>query len=285
MNQVIAIEQKPVIQYDLLESISKEVSEKIKSLNLDTLKPDEGMLSTIKRTRADLNNNFKVLEEQRKMVKDIILAPYNEFEDKYKQLISSQYKSADVELKELVTTVDKGILDNKINGLITYFEEQNTFDFVSFEDMELKIIKSKSDKAIKAEIDIYLDNVKTSLLTIDTLVNKDRVLAKFQISKDLNHSISEVSIEVQHEEKIRLENEKREEAAKIAKEKREEEEKFAKIEDHQEEKVFFQEETNEPQKEVAPKEEIIQCTFKVIGTREQVVAVRNFMKAQGISYE
>jgi len=74
----------------------------------------------------------------------------------------------------------------------------------------LKIIKSKSDKYIKTEIDEYLANIEMSISTIKTLPNKERVLAKFQMSRDLNRSISETNIEIQREEQIKAQNVERE---------------------------------------------------------------------------
>ena len=176
MSKVIEVTQKPIIEYSVIDEIAQRVETKIESLNIETLDPTDGNLSLIKSTRAELNNDFKTLEEQRKMVKDIVLKDYNIFEDKYKQLIASKFKNADVTLKKMVDTVSDGILQAKINGIKEYFDFVNTYDFVKFEDLELKIIKSKSDKKIKEEIDEYLSNIKQSLETIQTLPNSEKWL-------------------------------------------------------------------------------------------------------------
>lgn len=84
MSKIIEVTQKPIIEYSFIDEIAKNVEAKIESLNIDTLEPTEDNLSVIKSTRAELNNDFKTLEEQRKMVKDIVLKDYNAFEDKYK---------------------------------------------------------------------------------------------------------------------------------------------------------------------------------------------------------
>jgi len=49
----------------------------------------------------DLTKDFNDLENQRKMVKEIIMKDYNLFEDDYKKLISSLFKTADDQLKSL----------------------------------------------------------------------------------------------------------------------------------------------------------------------------------------
>jgi len=210
VSKAVEVTQKPIIAYSMLETISKNVGDKIQSLNIESLEPTEDNLSLIKRTRADLTKDFNDLENQRKMVKEIIMKDYNLFEDDYKKLISSLFKNADDQLKNLASTVDDKILSVKIDGIKDYFNEENTFEFIRFEDLGLKIIKSKSDKSIKTEIDEYLANIKMSISTIETLPNKERVLAKFQMSRDLNRSISETNIEIQREEQIKAQNAERE---------------------------------------------------------------------------
>lgn len=275
---IIVVEQAPIIRYSLLAQISTQVKDKIESLNIDTLEPSEETLKTIKDTRSDLSKEFKTLEEQRKMVKEIVLKDYNEFEDNYKRLIADQFKTADAKLKTLVDAVEDKILTAKVDGLKAYFKENNVFEFISFEHMGLHIIKSKSDKAIKEEIDAYLSSVNDALNTIDTLINKERVLAKFEIYRDLNRAISEVNIEIQREEAIKAKNEaiKAQQEATIA--------KNAQVE--QPKKEIPVEVVYAPKEEVtAIKEEVFQCTFTVYATKAQLSKMKQFLKDEGISYE
>ncbi len=198
-NAVIVVEQKPVIKYELLQQISKSVKTKIESLNIDTLEATEDNLSLVKNTRAELNKDFKELEEQRKLVKDIVLADYNKFEDEYKKLIKEQFESADIKLKSLVNKVDDEILQRKIDGLKEYFNSANKFDFITFENVfaNKKIIKSTSDKSYEKDINEYLVQAEKDIYTITKLENSDRILAKYQICKELNRAIGEVNIEVE----------------------------------------------------------------------------------------
>lgn len=264
--QVIVVEQTPIIQYTLINQISNSVKEKIESLSLDTLEASEDTLTSMKNTRADLSKDFKVLEEQRKMVKEIVLKDYNKFEDDYKRLIASPFKEADDKLKSLVLTVEDKILSNKIDGLKTYFNENNVFEFISFEHMNLHVIKSKSDKAIKEEIDAYLTSVNDSLNTIDTLSNKERVLAKFEIYRDLNRAISEVNIEMQREEAIKAKS-----SAPVEPPKRE----------IPVEVIYVP--NDEPVKQEA--EQVFKCSFTLFATKTQLKALKEFMKSEGITYE
>jgi len=288
VSKAVEVTQKPIIAYSMLETISKNVGDKIQSLNIESLEPNEDNLSLIKRTRADLTKDFNDLENQRKMVKEIIMKDYNLFEDDYKKLISSLFKNADDQLKSLATTVEDKILSVKIDGIKEYFNEENTFEFIKFDDLGLKIIKSKSDKSIKTEIDEYLANIKMSISTIATLPNKERVLAKFQMSRDLNRSISETNIEIQREEQIKSQNEERELQAEERRLMLEESQRIAKAQFREDmtQSQFIEEyqQVPMPQSDIE-EEQVFKCSFSVFATKAQLKQCKEFFAQIGVKYE
>ena len=288
VSKAVEVTQKPIISYKMLEAISINVGEKIKSLNIESLEPTDDNLSLIKRTRADLTKDFNDLENQRKMVKEIIMKDYNLFEDDYKKLISSLFKNADDQLKNLASTVDDKILSVKIDGIKEYFNEENTFEFINFDDLGLKIIKSKSDKSIKTEIDEYLANIKMSISTIETLPNKERVLAKFQMSRDLNRSISETNIEIQREEQIKAQNEERERQAEERRLMLEESQRIAKAQFREDitQSQFIEEHQQVLTPQLITEEEpVFKCTFSVLATKAQLKQCKEFFAQIGVKYE
>jgi hypothetical protein len=271
VSKAIIVTQKPIIAYELLDPISKNVTAKIQSLNIDSLEPTEENLSLIKRTRTELKKDFGDLENARMMAKELIMKDYNILDEQYKKLIQSPFSEADAKLKTLVDKVESGILNIKIDGLKAYFNEQNTHDFVSFNHMGLKIIKSITDKKLTMEIDEYLANIKMSLATIETLPNKERVLAKFQMSRDLNRSISETNIEVQREEQIKAQQVERDRLESERKERQEEAQQFI----------------PEPIIEETTKvdNQVYQAKFTVKATKAQLKELKQFMNDKGIVYE
>lgn len=277
-NQVIVLEQKPIISYDLVEQKGKEVRERIASLNLEAIEANEDNLKILKSTRTELKKDFDLFESQRKMVKDLVMKPYNDFDEAYKAHISSLFKDADIQLKAKVDTVDDEILTIKIDGIKAYFEEVNTFSFLAFSDLDLKIIKSITDKKLKEEIDSFLASVSSNLAMIDTLENKDRVLAKYQIHKDLNRAISEAQIEVKREQEIKAKNE----ADQVAQKEAEEREKQKEAEYVAE--VMPQAEETKAE-ETKPEEKLFKSVFTVVGTRDQFAELKQFMNDKGIRYE
>ena len=269
-SKAIVVTRTPIIAYEMLKPISESITAKIAALDIESLEPTEENLTLIKRTRTDLKKDFDDLENSRKMAKELIMRPYEVLDEQYKKLIAAPFTNADTQLKKLVDKVETGILTLKIDGLKAYFKEQNIFEFVKFEDMSLKIIKSKSDKAIKDEIDAYLVTVKTALSTIETLPNKERVLAKFQMLRDLNRAISETNLEIQREEQIKAQNEVRAAAANQLKP----------------EPVVVEEKPKESIME-QPKidDTVYQASFTVFATKAQLRKLKEFMKNEEITYE
>ena len=120
------------------------------------------------------------------------------------------------------------------------------------------------------EIDDYLAKVGNELNTIDTLENKDRVLAKYQMHKDLNRAISETNIEIERERKIEADRElakAREEARRVE------------IENRPPPEIVVV----EPEPKEEPK--ILTMAFEVKGTIEQLKSLKAFLVENNIKFK
>lgn len=265
LNDLPTIEQKPVIEYSKLQNIGELVKAEIDSIGIDRIEATEENLSVLKTTRASLNNQFKEFEDRRKFIKDTVLKPYNDFEAQYKSYISIAFNDADNQLKNKITSVESGILSKKIDDLKIYFEVQNNFSFVGFDQLGLKITRSASDKSIKEAIDARLGQIANDIETINTLPNKERVLAQYQMNLDLNASISSVNIAIEREKQIEAARQERESA---------------------QQQVPVQKPVEQP-KVVAPieDEEIYKTSFKILATKQQIKDLKQFMDERGIRYE
>ena len=279
---VIVLEKAPVIRYDIVEQKGKEIEERIASLNLEAIEPTEANLKLMKSTRSELSREFKTFEEQRKMVKDMIMRPYLEFEAKYKEFIADRFKSADALLKEKITVVDDEILQAKIDRIKAYFDEKNRFDFLTFDDLELKIIKSKSDKFYKEQIDEYLAKVASDIEAIESMENHERIMAKYRLYKDLNRAVTETQLEIKQEREIAERKAAQEKARAEAGRLEEERQRKAEETTHVEQMSQGQIAEPEPQLE-RPK--LYRATFTVTATKEQIAELKRFMQEKGIRYE
>lgn len=268
-NKIIKLEQVPVIDYKGIEDIKNEVATRMTNLKLDELVVTEENVKEIKQLRTTLKKEFTEYEDVRKLIKDQVMKPYNDFEAKYKEM-AVFYTGADNKLKAKINEVEDSLLQIKIDEIKAYFDDVNKNEFISFEDIGLKIIKSKSNKSYCDEIDEYLKGVANDLTTIETLENKSRVLAKYQISKNLNQAISETNIEIEREKAIKQ---------------REEEEKQRNLFNAEDVDKKPQEPIKEEikeAKETTKDAEILEMTFTVVGTIEQLKLVKQFILQNNI---
>jgi hypothetical protein len=102
-------------------------------------------------------------------------------------------------------------------------------------------------------------------------------LAKFQASKNLNEAISQTNIEIQRETQIKAQNEAREQRER----EREREEIQRQFQIQVQPIESEQEEVETENKE--PK--IFSTSFKVYGTKEQFIELKQFMNQNNIKYE
>jgi len=208
------------------------------------------------------------------------MKPYNDFEIVYKENISVLFTKTDSDLKSKTDEVESRLLNQKVDFIREYFADVNTFDFLKFEDINLKIIRSKSDKAIKVEIDEILTKVKQDLKTIETLQNKDRILAKYQICKDFNRAISEVNIEIERE-KLLAEQKAKREADETERRLRNEQQQAEITQQAEAEQKVINQEPEQVQK-VEPT--LVKTSFEVIGTIEQIRSLKEFMRNNNIQF-
>ena len=174
--ELIVIKQLPIIE-EKLKELSKEIDEKVEKAK--SLVVSEETVKEVKKTRAELTKDFKELEEQRKLVKEKVLAPYMAFEEVYKTYVSDKYKSADIELKTKIDQVELEQKKAKEQEVRDYFEEykqSKNIDFITFENMNLNITLSASLKSLKEEAKAFVDKVESDLNLIETQEAKIEII-------------------------------------------------------------------------------------------------------------
>lgn len=119
-NSLIVVKQLPVIE-EQLKTIRADIEHKVSGVL--ALECTEGTVKAIKVLRADLNKDFKDLEERRKFVKSKILEPYENFEAVYKECVTEIFKGADTELKKRIDEVENNLKFEKRKEIEDYFNE------------------------------------------------------------------------------------------------------------------------------------------------------------------
>lgn len=269
-NMELKLKQEPIIEYSAIDSIAHDVANKINGMDLENIEVSEENYKEIKQMRTNLTKEFKGYEEKRKLIKDLVMKPYNDFELNY-QKISTVFKKADEVLKAKVNSVENMLLEQKVNGLKEYFNEINKYEWFTFDDLGIKINRSDSDKSKKEEISAIVEQVKVDIATIQSMDNNDRILAKYQISKDMNQAIAQVMQEIKIEE---LNKAKELEANEV---------REAII--NNPEPPIAHEVVEDKVNETTSKEAQVTATFKVTGTLLQLKSLKSFMESAGIEYE
>ena len=251
MDNLMKITQKAIIE-EQLKTISDEIQKRVDYAEklvctIDTIKD-------IKKERTMLRNQFNDLETQRKQVKAEFQAPYLRFEKVYKELISDKYKNADVQLKRKIDNVESELKLQKENTLREYFLEyceSEEIDFIKFEQIGLNINLSATEKSLREQIKAFVDKVKNDIELIQHEDNSAEIMIEY--TKHLN--VSRAIIEVKERHK-----------------------KLSEIVNSADKNV--QNDTNEQQKEETLKapEQIYTMNFKVSGTKQQLVKLKQYLK-------
>lgn len=276
-NKLIEVKQLPIIE-EKLQKVSGEIEIKVKQA-LELVCNEENV-KTIKILRADLNKDYKNFEEQRKIVKEKILKPYNEFEDIYKRYISDKYRNADVILKGRIEVVENDLKAQKEQEIINYFEEYKKsleIDFVSFENAKINVTLSASLKKLKEECKEYLDKIVDDIQLINSQEHKTEIMVEYKqtlnVSKSIQTVLNRIEL-IKKEEEIKAKQElERKEIKEIL-----EAQSENIVEAPMEEKI-----NNIPDNIIEVEElEILTMEFKVQGTLEQLKELKESINEIGL---
>ena len=296
MNEnIITVQQLPVIVYERLESVGQEIDKRIAALDLDKQLVTEDTKKAVKDTKVMLKKELDNFEEQRKRIKEQVVAPYEAFEKAYNSFIKVKYEKADSILKVKIDEFDKRLKADKEARIRAYFTElcqANNIDFLPFERLCLNIRLNDSDKSLKDIVNTNIDNVIKSLEFIESLTDPDEykaeILADYKQTLDVMRSINNAKYRKQQREAElqRIEAQRAAaEQARLAAEARAKE--VAPLQAPEEVPPPAIQEAPAPPQEVPapePEEEILHFTLEVIGTRAQLRALRQFLDINKIKY-
>lgn len=190
----IQLVTKPEIKHHLQEAGAK-VTERLAELNIENMIATLETVKSLKELRAELNKELDAYEQQRKFIKNAILAPYNEFDGVYKDEISEKYSKAIVTLKDKIDMVETSIKDDKRDKVVAYFKELcalERIDFIAFESVGLEINLSTTEKAYKEKCHTFVDKVKDDLALIKTMDAEAEILTEYKKSLNASQAITSV---------------------------------------------------------------------------------------------
>lgn len=271
-----------------LEALKAELAPKLDYYN--NLVVTEDSIKAAKTDKANLNKLRTAIEDQRKSIKKQYLEPYNLLEAQCKEvvaLIDAPIKAIDTQIKAF----DEIEKQEKYTALSEAFTALNAPEWVKIEDILNPKWGNKTEKldSLKAEM---ADNLKKLTDDFDKLAEMygEReyylpIVNRFKTTKDFSQTaVYAVQLETEYkkeqerkarEEELRQQMLKAAESVQNAPEQPEVEQAVI-TPPAEQTTVSIESERHEP---------ILIGRFEVECTKTQLIALRDFMKAQGIKFE
>lgn len=302
---LIVVKQLPVIE-EQLRSVKMTIQNRVNAVL--SMECTEDSYREIKKARADLNAEFRELESRRKAVKTQVEAPYKAFEKVYKDCAADIYARADRELAEKIYAVEGGLRRQKAAAVQAYFSEYRESlrlptDIASYDFAGINVTLTASEKSLKKQAKDYLDRIQEDLSLIDTLPDRDEVLAEYRKCMSVSKAVQAVR---DRHARIEAERQRRLEAEEAARKTQEhtaeveqviaEEEELAVPEPAEAPADEFHAPVMEPDSEENAAEEApaepevtpanrFAVSFRVVGTLDQLKALKKFLIDGGYEYE
>lgn len=267
INELIKVEQLPKI-FSQLEIIGEAIDKKL--VGIDDLECTEENKKEVKDRRKEINSMKNIMEDKRKEIKNAIMEKYDIFNKKYEEEVKTKLENAsniltkkidfiEVQQKEAKKEIIKEFADE-------YIKSKNLGDLVTFEQLNINITLSASEKSLKDEVFKKLEKIETDLKLIQLEENySDEILIEYKKNFDLTKSKLEVIN--RHKQLEKLQQEKAEIQLKI---------------DEEDNIVESIDEI------VAPKEideELITVSFTITDTKDRIKEIKEFLIKGGYDYE
>lgn len=287
-NEIAVVEQLPKI-IDKMEEIGAYLEKRLEELKLDDLICTEETRKGITDLRTSLKKEQTEFENQRKNIKNEIMAPYEEFNKIYDANIKSKYTNAITVLTEKITLVENTIRENTRTKMIEFFEEKRNAnnikpEWLSFDELNIKIginqltPKGELVKKVKDEINDAVDTIKTCIDTINSMQNKEEILVEYLKHKNLSLAIKDVNDRHEILSQVKKDYE-------VVQEIQTQEEQVIEKVNGVLEAPVEEQVTIDDFEEEEKTEELFEAKFRVVTTRENLIHLVNFMKERGVNYE
>lgn len=264
----IKLTQEPIIKYDSLVAFASNIQNNLEKLNVEKMPATDDNKKTLKETRAEINKNIKTFEDERKRIKKLVLDPYELFEKDYKELIKDPLEKASNVLKTKIDAIEDVQKKEKEEELRAYFDEKKIayeIDFLIFEDLDISVGVSTVVSAVKRLTDQVFTETLADLNKIKSSKHQEKLLKHYIKVKDLKKAEELTREELQQEARV---NQMIQSQA---------------VEITVNEPVS--EEIEKPVMEEIKDNQIYEMSFKVWGTKEQLISIKNYIEKEGIKYE
>lgn len=230
-----------------------------------------------KADRALLNKVSTAINDEKKRIKNILLEPYADFEEKCKELMG-MVNEVSTGIDTQVKVFEQKQKDEKLKEIMNYWienvgEYNDLIDFdLVFEERWLN--SSYSMKKVQADINHIFEKTKMDLNTLDTTVidpNINKQVKDFYFNNMKSPTI--LSLSIQEAQRITETNQKLDTLENLQNTTKDEENPTNSLQNI----------TNNKEN-VTKSEELQQLDFRVWVTQEQKFVLREFLKANNIKF-
>ena len=272
--------------------------------NYDIANYNEGNIDAAKKDKALLNNAAKVLNAKRIEIEREFMKPFDEFKGvvgETVKLISECSSKIDLVVKQS----EQKYKDEKRKRIEAYFQEK-AFALVPFSKIwdEKYLNKTFKEKEACADIDIKIEKINDDLKTLEAIgEDLDLLKSLYLDTLNINNAIQYANRLKENRERAKREAEERQMEAEAARErKRMAEEALNRVDGYAKENNFTipvaekQNDTTIPSvpanniqytehEDKPAQQELLTRAFRVTTTRENIIALGDFMNETGIDFE
>lgn len=255
-------------------ALPKYTAENYGESNIDQAKKDKALLNKFAK---DINS--KRLEMQREW-----MVPFDEFKAEVDEIVSLT-KDASSKIDEVVKAVDEREKEEKLKEIKQYFSRLN-FTLVDYDAIHDQrwLNKSVSMKSIRESIDEQINTIQNNLKSIEAIGGDDEEVLKshFLTTLSLDDTLQYAQKLKDNRERLEAERKRKEEAELEA---RNSQDAVEVVEEATPQADASQDNTQVEQSRHDEDVELYVRTFRVYGSRDQIVALGDFMNANGIRFE
>lgn len=268
VNELIKVEKLPEIFYQL-ELIGKTIDEALDGL--DEMECNDDNKQEVKKRKQEITSFKNMMENKRKEIKNQVMAKYDEFNNKYEKEVKTKLVKAEATLSEKIAVIENQQKQEKREKIELFanehFKFNNIEDIVCFDDINLNITLTTTEKSLKEQVLNFCERIVNDLKLIELEEHKDEILVEYKKNLNFTKSKLEVCTRYKMLEEVKQRNEHQE-----------------KVKEEKEQVVKIVEEIVAP-KLIEENEEINCYSFKIYATRQQVVELKQWIKERGIRYE
>lgn len=273
VNEIVKIEALPKLFYQL-ELIGEEIDKNLK--DLDKLICTEETKQDVKKRKQEITALKNVMETKRKDIKKQILQDYELFNTKYETEVKNKLILAEEKLNDKISYIETQQKADKEQELREFanehFIDKNIQDLVTFEDIGLNITLSASMKSLKEQVISFCERIANDLEIMMLEDMKDELYVEYK--QCLNYSEAKKRI---LERQMLLK-----EAERIT-------QRIEEIKENNEVIVENVEKIEPIKVNVVENYDVVEndtyeITFTVIGNKDQIVKLKNFLTNEEIEW-